>query len=441
MKRWIKNNKYWLLLIAFIICVFTYTVVGRPEQISCNRLGLFWSYREAFINRNKFLVQEVILNIGMLVPAGYILSCAIKNLSKKYKLILSATLGVVISSFIEISQYFFFKGTAEADDVFSNTLGAILGCILYIEICKVGHIKLNIEKLNFRLSVIFVVIAIIFCISMDETSDSIFRQLAFQATDTEVTKDELEIKGFCFTYGYDLMDKNAKLINVAWNDKDYDILLKSVKKRTTYQMKTITNIYNHNVNKYFKSKYNYPDSGFRAYINLEELDIEDEYEIMIKSGRLTVSGNTYIKNGIIEKTPENENVELEVSGTDLEEIVKNGYLKAYNKNAGIIIYQYGMQLFWILDENFDFNATGKSEIEYRIWTTQLDRIRSNSDDDKYWDDEGFMFEDREITHIINCGEYRVASMKLPSNYSIAFITTGSITDGTWNWVSSFRPRY
>lgn len=443
MKNWVKKNKYWMLLMAFIICVFIYTVLGRPEQISDNRMNLFWSYREFIVNGNYLLFREILLNIVMFIPVGYMLACALESKCRNIvKILFSALLGLLLSANIEFCQYFFFKGTAEADDIFNNTLGAIIGCVAFIVLKKIKIKRLDISKFSFCISICCIVVAIAFCIGMDRTTDTIVRQLAFQASNAKVEDGKLIVDGFCFTYGYDLMDPEAKKIDVFWDDTDYDILLKSTKSGRIYPMKITTNIKNETINDYFRSVCEYPRTGYKASIDIDELNSSDEYEVLLKSGRLTISGKTYIKDFNIEKTPNIENVSLNVNGTYLEDVVEKGYLKAHNKDNSCVVYQYGMYLFWIANEEFEFDINGTTKLYYQIWTNQLNKVPTYGEEKPiYWDNRSFNFEEKEVTKKIKCGRYRVAMMELPTEYAIAFITVGTYGDGILEWTENFRPRY
>lgn len=442
MKKWAQKNKYWLFLLAFMMCVFFYTVLGRPQYISDSMLEPFWSYKAIILNGNKFLIVENFLNIMLFVPIGFISSLALSEKNNKIKILVSSLIGLVFSSTIEICQYFLFRGTAEYDDVFNNTLGALVGSLVLLLFSKICKNKFDINEFSQMVATMFIIVAVIACVTADNSSLNILRQLAFQVSNSKVTHNELKIDGFCFTYGFDLMDKNARSLNAYWDDSDYKILLKSSKSGIVHAMKTSTNIESNAINNYFKSEYEYPKARFRARIDIDKLDLNEEYEVMIRSGRLTLSGETFIKGGKIEKTPENENIKLSVFGTDLQKIVENGYLKTHNDDDSCVVYQYGKNLFWILDDNNLHDANNKTTIEYQIWTTQREKLSSyNQDGDSYYYDEEFVFEDHEITSQMNSGKYRVAYMEIPTDFAIAFIRTGMYKDGSWEWNRYFRPRY
>ena len=68
-----------------------------------------------------------ILNIVVFAPLGILLAITFKEIKLCRVFILSALLSMII----EILQFVLKRGFAEIDDVFHNTLGALLGFGLY----------------------------------------------------------------------------------------------------------------------------------------------------------------------------------------------------------------------------------------------------------------------------------------------------------------------
>lgn len=443
MKNWAKKNKYLFFLLAFMMCVFYYTVLGRPQHISDSLFDLFWSYKEVLYKKNIILLIEIILNIFLFIPIGILTSAALsEKVSKKLNIFISTIVGLAFSLTIELCQYYFFRGTAELDDLFNNTIGTFIGSIMFVLLCSVIKLENMLDRVCPKIGAIFVAIAVLACLIADNTSINNYRQLAFQVTNSETIHNELTLDGFCFTYGFDLMDANARSLNAYWNDSDYVILLKSLRTGILHAMDTTTNIENETINKYFKSKYEYPNTCFKAKIDISKLNPSEEYEVMLKSGRLTLSGETYIKDGRIERTSEKENVKLSVYGTDLQKVVEQGYFKAQNRDNTCIVYQYGKYLFWIMSDNYSFGQNNFTRIIYQIWTTQREKLPSyNKDKSVYFYNGDFVFEEHEVTEQMNSGKYRVACMKIPTEFSVAFIATGAYKEGTYDWIRYFRPRY
>lgn len=116
---------YGILLIEYIFMILGTTVIFRKVlRKSRYNYTPFWSYQE---NRNELFLPETIVNISMFVPVGLLLCTIFKKISWRQVLIV----GSGISFSIEILQYVFNKGFSEFDDVFHNTLGCMVGYLLY----------------------------------------------------------------------------------------------------------------------------------------------------------------------------------------------------------------------------------------------------------------------------------------------------------------------
>lgn len=119
-----------VLLVTYVFLVFSSTVFSRSYTgVHSYRLLPFWSYREIFHYGRMDLLVENLLNIVLLMPAGFLLPV----LNRKFKLkhiILAAS---VMSYTIELSQLIFCKGLFELfDDPFHNILGAVIGYGMYM---------------------------------------------------------------------------------------------------------------------------------------------------------------------------------------------------------------------------------------------------------------------------------------------------------------------
>lgn len=119
-----KSNRcfLFLLLIEYTLLVICSTVIFRPLQ---EYTGIdaypFWSY-VTIIEGDYSLLIEKFLNIIMFLPIGLLIAAVWKNW--KYLII-----AVLLSSFIEIMQMLLKRGVCEFDDVFHNSLGALIGFI------------------------------------------------------------------------------------------------------------------------------------------------------------------------------------------------------------------------------------------------------------------------------------------------------------------------
>ena len=111
----------YLVLIVLLVLVFRSTM---PERRAI--LTPFWSH-DPSLEGYGHLHPEVIMNVLVFIPVGVLLGCASDRM-KWWKVLLY---GASFSTLIEVLQYVTKRGYAEFDDVFHNTLGCLIGFVLY----------------------------------------------------------------------------------------------------------------------------------------------------------------------------------------------------------------------------------------------------------------------------------------------------------------------
>ena len=116
------KKKY--LFAAYTIFIVWYTLLKRePQDYRIFRPELFWAIREWIGNptvENKVEAVQYLLNILFFIPYGLLFPW-----KDSWKRVFVTAL--VLSVFIEFSQFIFNLGWCEVDDVISNTLGAMIG--------------------------------------------------------------------------------------------------------------------------------------------------------------------------------------------------------------------------------------------------------------------------------------------------------------------------
>ena len=98
-----------------------YFTLGFREIGTSHRyeLEMFWSYKEWIFGGNVELGMEVINNIALFFPLGFLLNDALKKAS--------------LSIAVESTQLVYKIGLFELDDIFNNTVGAMAGwCLFHI---------------------------------------------------------------------------------------------------------------------------------------------------------------------------------------------------------------------------------------------------------------------------------------------------------------------
>lgn len=125
MKRFIK-----FLFVAYIFLVLWITLIDRQVGERKAMLVPFWEFANVVkgVERN-FYIGQIIGNITMFMPLGFMLPI-IKNVHLKQVFLI----GLCFSAFIELTQFITGRGLMEFDDVFNNTVGAVVGYMIF---CKV----------------------------------------------------------------------------------------------------------------------------------------------------------------------------------------------------------------------------------------------------------------------------------------------------------------
>lgn len=93
---------------------------GFPAALSLIRLS------------DPSLLKEIILNILLFIPMGYMLPFTWPKLVKRHHLPWKVVfIGFGVSLLTELMQLVFHLGLFEFDDIFNNTLGCIIGALIY----------------------------------------------------------------------------------------------------------------------------------------------------------------------------------------------------------------------------------------------------------------------------------------------------------------------
>lgn len=113
----------WCNLIGYIIIIYYVTLFSRvSKDVIRYDFHIFWSYKAIFDGRED-LILEHILNVLLFIPLGSLLWCLLKR-KRWWK---ALEVGCLLSLSIEFTQLVLKRGLSELDDVFHNSLGAIIG--------------------------------------------------------------------------------------------------------------------------------------------------------------------------------------------------------------------------------------------------------------------------------------------------------------------------
>lgn len=118
-----KVVPYGLLMVVILVIVYVTLLRGifGGRQLS---LIPFVSYKLAWYQFNPMEWRNIILNICMFIPFGFMLPIANKKFRKAWKTYLA---GFVFTLLIEVLQIILKRGIFETDDLMNNLLGTIIG--------------------------------------------------------------------------------------------------------------------------------------------------------------------------------------------------------------------------------------------------------------------------------------------------------------------------
>lgn len=123
----LKRTLLGAVLIEYLFLVLCTTVLCRDTTpVARMKLTPLYSYGEIEAGNDIFL-YEVILNVVLFIPIGLIVS-SFARLRHWWIVVL---VGVVFSVCIELLQYTFHRGLCETDDVIHNTMGCLIGYLIF----------------------------------------------------------------------------------------------------------------------------------------------------------------------------------------------------------------------------------------------------------------------------------------------------------------------
>lgn len=125
-QRRLKRREIWLgaVCLCYLIVVVGATLMSRGSGYREVCLYPFYSYRLAWHSWSSIEWRNLILNICLFVPWGFLLPLWGGRFRKFTWTVGSGLLGTLL---IEGIQFVFERGVVEFDDIFNNTLGTLIG--------------------------------------------------------------------------------------------------------------------------------------------------------------------------------------------------------------------------------------------------------------------------------------------------------------------------
>lgn len=135
------------ILFCYLVVVAGATLLRGSYNAGSFCPYLFQSYRSAWNNFSVVEWQNIILNILMFVPLGFLLPCIFKKMRSFVKVTLT---GLGMTLFIESMQFWGQQGIFELDDILDNTLGAMIGYGIYVLLCYVTQCIAKKERTELK---------------------------------------------------------------------------------------------------------------------------------------------------------------------------------------------------------------------------------------------------------------------------------------------------
>lgn len=140
--RTTRKSVFLMLLVEYVFLMFCSTVICRDSHPETTRLELmpFWNCHDVLLSGKPMHYWEVILNIVLYSPIGFLLGGICKRVSS------TIMICVFMSVVTEGLQLLLHRGLCETDDVIHNTIGGFIGYFSYVGVVK------GVRKYQIRLN-------------------------------------------------------------------------------------------------------------------------------------------------------------------------------------------------------------------------------------------------------------------------------------------------
>ena len=112
------------LLVGYMFLVLADTVLIRTSGSLRYELLPFWSYRDYFNGTDTSLMKQIIANVILFIPIGFL-----SGVFQGWK---GICIGACFSVIIEVTQLITRRGLFEFDDIIHNTIGTIAGVAMFM---------------------------------------------------------------------------------------------------------------------------------------------------------------------------------------------------------------------------------------------------------------------------------------------------------------------
>lgn len=134
-----------LLLAACVAAVYGLTLYARSTYLPYLSLTPFQSFTDARIEPEIY--RSMLMNALLFVPFGMTMPFALVA-KRKHKIVLTVSAAALLSTCVEMAQYFFSRGRCEIDDLLMNTFGAAVGTLSYWLYTKLAKEAKSLDRLT-----------------------------------------------------------------------------------------------------------------------------------------------------------------------------------------------------------------------------------------------------------------------------------------------------
>ena len=124
--RWNRFPFVLSVIITSLIILYITVFSRYPSLVQSTQLIPFWSYIQILQMRRS--PNGIVLNIALFIPFGWFLEATYLRKNNLFVFLQPVLLSVII----EFVQYYTGRGTADIDDVISNSMGGASGVVFFL---------------------------------------------------------------------------------------------------------------------------------------------------------------------------------------------------------------------------------------------------------------------------------------------------------------------
>lgn len=135
------QHKFMIALSAYVVLMLYFTVLGRYSQSYYRYDGaVFSSFLSLVESFNMSGFTQLLINLLMMIPVSFLLMLIFKG---EFRALWAMDFTIILTLTIEALQFFTRVGTFQLDDILNNTIGAVVGIIIFYIVNAVYKKKRN----------------------------------------------------------------------------------------------------------------------------------------------------------------------------------------------------------------------------------------------------------------------------------------------------------